>query len=137
MQARRRLNAVIKQGDNMMGSDERQKDPEQFTESAAQARQGHRGRPVLVVLVSALVLAAAAWGVSEIWGESIDTDSQATASTKPDPINSQPSGPNAFDDNPAGGAGRPPQASDRDPTPTGNGGGPTMVTTPSGTEKVR
>jgi hypothetical protein len=137
MQEQRGLKEVIKQGDHMMDLDERQKDAEQITESATQARQGHRGRPVLVVLVSALALAAVAWSVSEFWGESIDKDPQATASTKPDPINSQPSGPNAFDDNPAVGAGRPPQASDRDPTPTGNGGGPTMVTTPSGTEKVR
>lgn len=110
---------------------------EQVTESATEARQGSRGRPVLLVLLSGLVLAAVAWGASEFWGESIDKDPQATASTKPDPINAQPSSPTAFDNDPASGASRPPEATDRDPTPTGNGGGPTMITTPSGTEKVR
>jgi hypothetical protein len=64
-------------------------------------------------------------------------DSTSTASTKPDVINTQPSGPGTFNNNPASGAARPPEAVDRDPTPTGNGGGPTQVTTPSGTEKTR
>ncbi|TCL63619.1 hypothetical protein [Rhizobium sp. BK251] len=110
--------------------------PEPVTETATEARQGRRGMPVLIVLVSALVLTAIAWGVSEFWGESIDNDPQ-TSSTKPDPINAQPQGSGTFDNNPAGGGSRPPEATDRDPTPEGNGGGPTMITTPSGTEKVR
>ncbi|MBY2912106.1 hypothetical protein HF263_33255 [Rhizobium leguminosarum] len=114
-----------------------QRQPEQVTESATDARQGRYGKPVLTVLVSGLVLAMAAWGAAEIWGESIDTDTKSTASTAPDPINAQPHGAGTFDNNPAGGGSRPPEATDRDPTPQGNGGGPTMVTTPSGTEKIR
>lgn len=36
------------------------------------ARQGGLGRPVLVVLVVALLLALGAWAGVEIWGEQID-----------------------------------------------------------------
>jgi hypothetical protein len=89
------------------------------------------------VLVSALFVVAIAWSASEFWGESIDKDTQMTVSTKADPINAQPSGPGTFDNNPAGGGSPPPEATDRDPTPTGNGGGPTMIATPSGAEKIR
>lgn len=56
---------------------------------------------------------------------------------RPDPINTQPSSPGAFNDNPASGPAMPPKATDRSPSPSGNGGGKTQVTTPSGTEKVR
>ncbi|MBY5460529.1 hypothetical protein HFO89_29920 [Rhizobium leguminosarum] len=114
-----------------------QHQPEQVTENATDARQGRYGKPVLAVLVSALVLAMMAWGAAEIWGESIDTGPKPTASTVLDPINAQPHGAGTFDNNPAGGGSRPPEATDRDPTPEGNGGGPTMITTPSGTEKIR
>ena len=40
--------------------------PEEYTKT--EARQGRRGRPVLVVLVVALVLAAIAWWGAEIYG---------------------------------------------------------------------
>lgn len=36
------------------------------------AKQGRRGRPVLVVLVCAILLALVAWAGVEIWGEQID-----------------------------------------------------------------
>jgi hypothetical protein len=36
------------------------------------ARQGHRGRHVLIILVVGLILALIAWGVAEIYGEAID-----------------------------------------------------------------
>jgi hypothetical protein len=36
------------------------------------ARQGRKGRPVLLVLIAALVLALIAWGVAEIFGEATD-----------------------------------------------------------------
>ncbi|MBB3302562.1 hypothetical protein FHT72_006581 [Rhizobium sp. BK077] len=114
-----------------------QRPPERVTENATDARQGRYGKPVLAVLISALVLTMIAWGAAEIWGESIDTDPKPTASTVPDPINAKPHGAGTFDDDPAGGGSRPPEATDRDPTPQGSGGGPTMVTTPSGTEKIR
>ncbi|MBO9124052.1 MULTISPECIES: hypothetical protein [unclassified Rhizobium] len=90
---------------------------EKVTETATEARQGSYGRPVLMVLVCSLVLALLAWGGVEMWGERQDTDTNPTASTKQDPINSQPSGPGAFDNNAADGSGRPPQATDRSPNP--------------------
>ncbi len=111
--------------------------PPIVTETATEARQGHYGKPVFIVLVCGLLLALLAWGGVEIWGESIDRDTKATASTSPDPINAQPSGAGAFDNNAADGSGRPPEATDRSPTPTGNGGGPTQVTTPTGAEKTK
>ncbi|PSJ63419.1 hypothetical protein [Kumtagia ephedrae] len=37
------------------------------------ARQGKLGRPVLVVLIAALVLAMVVWAGVEFWGERIDT----------------------------------------------------------------
>ena len=41
--------------------------------SPEKARQGRRGRRVLLVLVAALVLALAAWGVAEFYGQAIKT----------------------------------------------------------------
>lgn len=113
------------------------KDQRNVTETATDARQGSYGKPVLMVLIGGLVLALLAWGGVEMWGESQDRDAQPTASSKQDPINAQPSGPGTFDNNAADGSGRPPEAVDRSPTPSGNGGGPTQVTTPNGTEKVQ
>lgn len=107
------------------------------TESGTEARQGSYGKPVFIVLVCGILLALIAWGGVEIWGESIDRDAPSTASTTPDPINAQPSGAGTFDNNPADGSSRPPEATDRSPSPSGNGGGPTQVTTPSGTEKTK
>ena len=102
----------------MMGSDGGTRRPqEKVTETATEARQGSYGKPVLRVLVSALVLTMVAWGVAEFWGESIDTDPAATASTAPDSVTAQPKGPGTFDNNPAGGGSIPPKATDRDPTP--------------------
>jgi hypothetical protein len=37
------------------------------------AKQGRAGRPVLMVLICALILAMLAWAGVEIWGEQIDT----------------------------------------------------------------
>ena len=48
--------------------------------STDKARQGHRGRHVLIVLVAALLLAAVAWGVAEFYGVAI-APSQPAAST--------------------------------------------------------
>lgn len=41
---------------------------------AKDARQGALGRPVLYVLVSALVLAMIVWAAVEYYGKSIDTE---------------------------------------------------------------
>jgi hypothetical protein len=118
----------------------RQKDPEnrqeQITETATDARQASYGKPVLLVLLCGLVLAVVIWGGVEMWGETIDTDSKPTASTA-GPIDAKPPLAGSFDNNPADGSSRPPEAIDRSPSPSGNGGGPTQVTSPSGTEKVR
>ncbi len=107
------------------------------TETATEARQGSYGKPVFIVLVCGMLLALLAWGGVEMWGESIDRDSGETASTKSDPINSQPSGPGAFDNNAPDGSSRSPEATDRSPTPSGSGSGQTQVTTPNGTEKTK
>ncbi len=112
-------------------------DQRDVTETATQARQGNRGRPELIVLISGLVLALIAWAGLGIWGESIDTDAKPTASTSNDPINTQPSGAGTFDNNAADGSARPPEKTDRSPSPSGSGGGPTQVTSPSGTEKIQ
>lgn len=61
---------------------------EKVIETATEARQGSYGRPVLMVLVCSLILALLAWGGVEMWGERQDTDTNTTASTKQDPINS-------------------------------------------------
>jgi len=42
------------------------------------ARQGHRGRHVLRILIAALLLAFVAWGVAEIYGEMIKTNAPVT-----------------------------------------------------------
>ncbi|WP_428428742.1 hypothetical protein [Pararhizobium sp.] len=87
--------------------------------SGVQSRQGFLGRPVLMVLVGGLVLAALAWAGVEMYGESTDND----AATK---IEEKSSGPNsdamskqeAPGDLPAQ-----PVPADKDPTPqTGSGG---------------
>ncbi|MDM9627781.1 hypothetical protein QTL95_17965 [Rhizobium sp. S152] len=109
---------------------------QKVTETATEARQGSYGKPVLMVLICGLLLALLAWGGVEMWGESIDRDAKPSASTKADPINAQPSGEGTFDNNAADGSSPPPQATDRSPTPSGSGSGPTQVTTPSGTEKT-
>ena len=38
------------------------------------ARQGHWGRHVLRIMIAALLLAFVAWGIAEIYGEMIDTN---------------------------------------------------------------
>jgi len=110
---------------------------ERVTETATEARQGRWGRPVFLVLIGGLVLAMIVWVGVDMWGESIDTDKTSTAATANDPINAQPSGEGTFDNNAADGSVPPPEQTDRSPSPSGNGGGPTQVTTPSGTEKVQ
>ncbi|KQV83375.1 hypothetical protein [Rhizobium sp. Root1220] len=108
--------------------------PPKVTETATEARQGSYGKPTLIVLGCAMLLALLAWGGVEMWGESIDRDATPTASTKTDPVNAQPSGPDTFDNNAADGSSRPPEAIDRSPTPRASG--PTQVPTPAGTEKT-
>ncbi|RWX77310.1 hypothetical protein EPK99_13225 [Neorhizobium lilium] len=61
--------------------------------SATEARQGSTGRPVLMVLVAGLVLAAVAWGGAEWWGESTAPPAERTAT--PPAGDNTPANPNA------------------------------------------
>ena len=88
---------------------------------------------VLAAGILVILIAAASFA---IW-PSTTKNPASTASTTSDPINAQPSGQGTFDDNPATGSIKPPTATDRDPTPDGSGGGPTGVTTPSGTQNSK
>ena len=47
-------------------------------ETAKEARQGLLGKPILMVLIGGLFLAAVAWGVAEIYGESTDNNASQT-----------------------------------------------------------
>ncbi|MGE3306674.1 MAG: hypothetical protein AB7I52_11965 [Rhizobiaceae bacterium] len=49
-------------------------DEKTVVESGQDARQGRWGRPVLMVLVVALLLAAVAWAIAEYYGQAIQTD---------------------------------------------------------------
>ncbi|RFB96756.1 hypothetical protein B5K11_06010 [Rhizobium leguminosarum bv. trifolii] len=111
-------------------------DPPYADEAALVAADQRRWRGWTILLAGAAVLIIAGVSVA-IWPDPSNNDPTATASTKPDPINAQPSGPGAFNDDPASGPSKPPEATDRSPAPSGNGGGPTGVTSPAGTEKVR
>ncbi|MBY5808685.1 hypothetical protein [Rhizobium leguminosarum] len=111
-------------------------DPPYADEATLKAAEQRRWWSWTVIWAGAAVLIIA--GVSAaIWPDPSNNDPTATASTKPDPINTQPSGPGTFNDDPVSGPARPPEAVDRSPSPSGNGGGPTQVTTPSGAEKVQ
>lgn len=81
-----------------------------------EARQGLLGRPVLMVLIGGLLLAAVAWVVAEGYGESTDTDlstpTQAPAATQADPTSSQPT----IDNTPSSGERMQPAPADTDPT---------------------
>ncbi|RWL42201.1 MAG: hypothetical protein EOR60_26500 [Mesorhizobium sp.] len=96
------------------------------------ARQGGRGLPVLAVLICALVLAAIAWGIAEIYGEAAKTpateekpapqeNSQAPSSASPNPAESDPAKSKADNMNVAP-VDRNPEV-DRDPTPRSSTGG--------------
>jgi hypothetical protein len=84
-------------------------------ETAQEARQGPRGRPVLYVLIVGLLLAILAWGVAELYGEKADnktgvneeqTNSQAAppAPSANGPVNSSPANKNPAPQTGTGGA---------------------------------
>lgn len=75
---------------------------------------------ILVILIAAVSFA--------IW-PSTTNNPASTASTTP-AINVQPSGQGTLDNNPATGSIKPPEATDRSPTP--GAGGPTGTATPNG-----
>src|SRR4051794_17494307 len=78
-----------------------------------EARQGVRGMPVLIVLISALILAAVVWAGVEIWGHSIDPNkSQTTTATTSPSTGSGPQG-GTIDNTPPAGQSQQPAPTDR------------------------
>lgn len=56
-----------------------------------EARQGFRGKPVLIVLLAGLVLALVAWIPAEWWGQKIaPANDPATETTRPTTTPQQP-----------------------------------------------
>jgi hypothetical protein len=88
---------------------------------ASEARQGALGRPVLYVLVIALVLAMLAWAGAEYFGKAIDTqtpkDSQQNSAPATEPASENE---NIVDDNPLPGEKRETEPALIDPQSTGN-----------------
>ncbi|RUL99855.1 hypothetical protein [Rhizobium chutanense] len=111
-------------------------DPPYADEATLKAAEQRQWWGWTVILAGLVVLIIAGVSVA-IWPDPDQNDPAATASTKPDPINTQPSGSGTFDDNPASGPLKAPEATDRSPSPSGNGGGPTGINNPAGTEKVQ
>ena len=110
----------------------RLKENGEVTETATEVRQATLGKPVLAVLIGGLFLALIAWGAVEMWGESIAL--RPTLSSMKGPVDPPPSITGAFDNNPAGGGSRPPEAIDRSLSPSGSGGAPRVSTAPSGSD---
>ncbi len=100
-------------------------------EAARNVRPGPLGRPVAVVLTTALVLALVAWAGVELWGETQDTDATPaeTQSSEKPPASSAPSGGTI---NTPGNT----VPADRDPTPPSSTGGDSQSTSPDGTENA-
>jgi len=100
------------------------------TASATEVRQGRTGRPVLMVLICGLVLAFAAWGAAEWWGEASDPAAEQTAT------------PPAGDNRPAVQTGSTTTESvtaptDRTPHASGGSGNQNPVNGPSGNTVTR
>lgn len=93
-----------------------------------EARQGLLGRPMLLVLVGGLVLALGAWGVAEIYGESVDSTSTEQVQR------SNGNNPPARDQRLHPATNRQTQI-DRDPTPQTGMGGQSQTNSPNRTEK--
>ena len=81
--------------------------------TADEARQGGRGRPVLLVLAGSLLLAMVAWAAAEFWGLSIDNQTSESTTTADMPSAAEPANENEglVDDNPPAGV-------DKQPEPT-------------------
>ena len=103
--------------------------------TAREARQGMPGRPVLMVLIAALVLAAVAWAGAEMWGESTDRDASAPTATAPAANSNTTSTTTtpAVDNTPAAGDTQQMAPAESDPTPDSSTGGQSQTNTPAGT----
>jgi hypothetical protein len=74
---------------------DKQNSQRQVRETAKEARQGPLGRPILRVLIGGLLLAVAAWGAAEMFGES--TDDRATITNQETNTNGQNTLPRSRD----------------------------------------
>jgi hypothetical protein len=99
-------------------------------ETAKEARQGLLGKPVLMVLIGGLLLAAIAWGVAEIYGES--TDDSATQTSHENNPGSQNAQPNDVT-SPSPDLPKANTPVDKDPTPQTGTGGDSQTKNPAGT----
>lgn len=101
-------------------------------------RPGPLGKPVAIVLASALALAAVAWAGVEFWGEVQDTDAQGTPGAQPSVTERAPAEPAST---PSPEASAPSQSDpansapvETDPTPPSGTGGESQRVTPDGTQ---
>jgi hypothetical protein len=92
--------------------------------SGTEARQGLLGRPVLMVLIGGLLLAAVAWAGAEMFGESTDNDAATRVEqTTPATDQAAPANQGTVDNTPANGEPMQSAPADKDPTPqTGSDG---------------
>ena len=106
--------------------------------TAVQSRQGLLGRPVLMVLIGGLVLAAVAWAVAGQYGEAIDNDA---ATTKQQTTDTKavvtPTDQTVIDNKPPAGEKMQPAPTDRDTTAESGTGGDSQTVMPAGTEKTQ
>jgi hypothetical protein len=93
-------------------------------ETATRARQGSRGRPVLVILIVSVFLALVVWAVVEYSVFEPDENLPQNPQTQTAPVPQQPSGAESFDNNPANGRPAPPASTDRNPSPQDSTGAP-------------
>jgi cytoskeletal protein RodZ len=103
-----------------------------------QARQGLLGRPVLMVLIGGLALAAIAWAIAGQYGEAIDNDA---ATTKQQTTDTKavvtPKDQTVIDNTPPAGDKMQTAPTDRDPTAESGTGGDSQSVAPAGTEKTQ
>jgi len=88
------------------------------SETATRARQGSRGRPVLVILIVSVLLALVVWAFEP------DENLPQNPQTETAPVPQQPSGSGTFDNNPANGRAAPPASTETNPTPQDSTGAP-------------
>lgn len=94
------------------------------SETATRARQGSKGRPVLVILIVSFLLALVVWGVVEYSIFEPDENRPQNTQTETAPVPQQPSGAESFDNNPANGSARPPASTETNPSRQDSTGAP-------------